>query len=186
MPFGETPSYTQFPLGYKRARRSRVYSEDGRRILLAEFYFDSRGLPHREPDEGPAIRTFNADGLPFLIQYRWHGLLHRDLDRGPACLYYQGDDQTWEHESWYRYGRLHRRNGPALIERYANGLTKYAEWALHGYEFREPHGGPYRITYDENGSVTGEDWSEGNPPNRQASLKWLRQKFGRQVTPLKL
>jgi hypothetical protein len=183
MPFNEN-NLTGFPLGYRRARRSRVYSKDGKKILLAEFYFDSRGLPHRDPDEGPAIRRFNFDGSPYSVEYRWHGLLHRD--GAPARLVYEFDGQTFQHQSWYRFGRIHRRDGPAWIERHVNGLTKDARWYLHSYRFRDPQVGPWMIWYNDNGTIRETHMSEEIPSRPEPTLSWLRTTFGRQLAPLEL
>jgi hypothetical protein len=153
-----------------------VESRDGRRLVLCESHFDSRRMPHREPEEGPAIIETFLSGKLERVQYRWHGLFHRE--DGPASIIYDGMDRV-TFEGWYRFGRGHRdpRQGPA-DRFYSGGKLSEEIYRVHEYAYRDPREGPYRIEYNEAGEVTKREYRAELPPRPQPSLKWLRAVYG--------
>jgi hypothetical protein len=64
-------------------------------------YWYKNGIIHRDGDKPAVISQLKQE-------WRVGGLLHREGDK-PAVIYTTG------RQEWYRYGKLHRINGPAII-----------------------------------------------------------------------
>jgi hypothetical protein len=168
-------SFGCLPFGKFRAPYiERCVSTDGRNRLLTELHFDARRMPHREPQEGPAIFLCHPSGQPKVIEYRWHGFLHRD--GGPASLVYEADG-TLMTEEWSRFGRCHRKDGPAYMHR--EGSRVYYQWWLHGYNYRDP---TFWSRYDQEYELDDDlfdDWvMNQGPPRHLPTRRQLRRHFG--------
>jgi hypothetical protein len=75
---------------------------------------------------------------------------------GPAVTLRDIDTQQVISQEWYdEAGRLHRENGPAILECYHGFTTQY--WYKHGVQTRED--GPAKlVTHDKNGMIVHEEW----------------------------
>ena len=82
---------------------------------------------------------------------------------GPALIYYHDDGRVSCME-WYRWGRIHRTDGPAFIRfskhyisnRFDNDIVRSEVWYFMGEIYREDK--PAGIDYKENGDVSTEDF----------------------------
>jgi YD repeat-containing protein len=173
--FGRYGIFGCMPYGkHKVPYIERGISTDGNERLLGELHFDARRMPHREPEEGPAIFMTWPSGTPKIIEYRWHGYLHRD--RAPAAFVYD-EDGTLVRETWARFGRWHRKDGPASIERV--GEKAEEQWWIQGYAFRDTSWWLLYDLKDELDDGLFEDWVlKGGLPERIPSAAVLRRWFG--------
>ena len=67
---------------------------------------------------------------------------------GPASIARDPTTSMVLEELWYRYGKLHREDGPAIIRRAPDGKTKYTSWYQDGelipYRKRPKTAGPVK------------------------------------------
>jgi len=63
-----------------------------------------------------------------------------------------GAIEEWTDEQ----GRLHRSDGPAVVEYYSDGRLRAKHWYRHGRRHRE--GGPALVRYDQTGDLLRAEW----------------------------
>jgi antitoxin component YwqK of YwqJK toxin-antitoxin module len=149
---------------YKHGKRHRT---DGPAIKHpnGDYQWYENGKLHRT--DGPAVKQRQAhyyDGAPDIIQYRWYQKGH---------LYKTETD--WGDITYFRNGRLHRTDGPAVITRsrcewWRNGVRhridgpaveeakslwhdRRIEWWINGVQLNET-----LLNFYENGLITEEDF----------------------------
>jgi len=89
-------------------------------------------------------------------------------DFEPAEVRRKDDGSTVE--KYYRYGKLHRENGPAFIERNADGST-YDGYYRDGKHHREE--GPARVWRRADGWTMEEYWRDGEQTNPLGAIGGL-------------
>lgn len=143
--------------------------------------------------------------------HRLNGRLHRDPREGPARISWSAAGRICS-ERYYWRGRMHRPDGPALIDRWHGGVVE--EYYRHGLVHRDPNEGPARLErtpegllliecyalYDElfrdpaagpnycerniDGTVTCAEYSEpGEPAPTSRRRPRLRLKAGPEPSP---
>lgn len=144
-----------------------IHSDDGPAVFSSDrFGYYSLGQLHRHHTEGPAFST------PIRKIYYWRGKIHRPSLHGPAVeeldgtrLYYDNGVMTrdfregpaeircmYHRVGYYRDGKLHREDGPALIEN--NKISYYRNGEL----YRED--GPTICHFKDGRETPWEDWMD--------------------------
>ncbi|MEM1149524.1 MAG: hypothetical protein AAGI03_03070 [Pseudomonadota bacterium] len=101
-------------------REGQLHRDDGPAVLIqnefvnAEEWYEN-GLLHRYWHPAKLSRSIHTGILTQEVYYL-KGEEHR-TDSGPSRTYRDNDTGVIEYQSWRRYGKLHRTDGPAEIER---------------------------------------------------------------------
>jgi len=155
---------------------SRVCSESPRR-KVGQLFVDSRGLVHRDPDEGPAYWYQKCgDSHKYYI---WHGLFHRVGE--PAVII--TEDRRLREYVWFRHGRFHRplADGPSETEKNNPLAPSKTErrYYMHGHRYQTPQEGGQRLHTDEhiNEKCEGRFPRAYGERRQEAAVSWLRQKY---------
>jgi hypothetical protein len=85
--------------------------------------------------------------------YRLNGRLHRDSAEGPAHTERDESSGAVSTERYYRLGRRHRTDGPALISYGLFGLVMEEIYYRNGLVHRDPRVGPAYIKRNGEGKV---------------------------------
>ncbi len=144
-----------------------VFSRDEKGTTRQEYYQNDK--LHR--DIGPAITQWGADGS--LHEEYWLIGKRGRADGGPMVVITTKDYTREEYyaevpreEGFNNTGVLHREDGPAILDRYANGSTLeqfYSHGTLTRTVARDPQGNITRDTKPEPPKEEPER-KEGNPP----------------------
>lgn len=141
---------------------------EGTNFVESKTWYNKDNQIHRE--DGPAYIKFSKEGKVILKEWRINGLLHNEKD--PARIFLDGPMQL----HWYREGKHHNENGPAIIIYYDNNISVCCEiWKRDDLTHRPTREGPAFIVYypseEEKGNVSEEHYyengelyrEEGNP-----------------------
>ena len=131
--------------GPRKTGVDRLYYDNGN-VYLEDWY--KNGKSHREGGK-PASTMYGQDGN--IINEQW--LINDKFHRvgGPANVNYYPNGNIIN-EQWFLNGNLHREGGPAET----HNKYGYKYWYKNGKRHRED--GPAEISYDEDGTITWEDW----------------------------
>ena len=75
------------------------------------------------------------------------------------------EDGTKKYESWKRRGKLHRTDGPAMIEYHPNGVISHKRYYINDMLYcppDDPFTNPSHVMYYSDGTVAREEWYVGN------------------------
>lgn len=101
-------------------------------------------------------------GVVVTETFRLNDRKHRDEREGPAVIW-RDPDGTLAAEDYFRYGRLHRKGGPARMELLGVGPENRTivneEYRIRGRDHRDPADGPAHIQRDvKTGIVESESY----------------------------
>ena len=145
---------------------------DGTGRTVLQFFMED-GRLHRDPKEGPAsfvirdpITLKETEDNVTIIQYCVRGEKHRDEQEGPAVMVCDNRTGVLLREIYDQEGRACRKDGPAVIERNADGIVVFQAWCNGtGWFYRDPKEGPAVITHDpDTGHTTEEFVADSNDP----------------------
>ena len=78
------------------------------------------------------------------------------VDDNPPTKIIRRPDDGSKSKEWYQDGKLHRLNGPAIIDYYEDGSIQSESWYQDGKRHRLD--GPAYIIYYQDGSIQSESW----------------------------
>lgn len=127
--------YVKFRCGFRR---------------IKEIYYIN-GVSSR--NRGPAINLYNYDDngtnlIYKLNEYHTNGIRHSKNDL-PAVIIYRlvNNKLLATHYEYYRYGKLHRVDGPAIIEiSMVNGKQKVHEYYYDNGVIKKPYNVPHILS----------------------------------------
>jgi len=109
---------------------------------------------------GPAHIEYYANGLPNVLTWFTNGVRHRaendnTINKRHTEIKYSTEGKV-EYMKWYKAGKIHRNNGPAMI--FYDGNVKILEeyWYINDKLNRDD--GPAWVKYYENGNVYIEEF----------------------------
>lgn len=108
-----------------------LYYSDGN-IKSYDYYIN--GIRHRDNDL-PAHISFYIDNTIESEYYYKHGKIHRDEDKPSRILYYpsNNENKSIRQETYFYMDRIHRDNGPAIIDYYPDGSIKQELYCKDGF-----------------------------------------------------
>jgi antitoxin component YwqK of YwqJK toxin-antitoxin module len=121
------------------------------------IWLNSEGQAHRDPDIGPALIVYDADGKEELRSYQEYGTVHRV--NGPAEIKAGGLSHHW-----LQRGQKHNDSGPALQRWDENGTLLEEKYYNLNATHRE--GAPAWRKWHPDGRLAEERWLVQGKPHR--------------------
>lgn len=111
-----------------------------------------RGVAHRDPEDGPAVEFFSADGTKDYEEYLLDGTLCPRPDGGPSRTLFNEETGEPRQQFWVNArGGFHRFDGPAIISVLGDGSVRESYYLdSKGYDSKEEYEKALQ-TYDRRG-----------------------------------
>jgi hypothetical protein len=124
---------------------------------------------HRDPSEGPAHIYRNRD-TGAITGMRYYWKGRLHRKDGPALISYGSGVIT---EEYYQGGLLHRdpKEGPSRSERNSNGVLTVEAYSLYGQPYRDAKDGPQYCERDEDGSIIEEKYCTNEAPPSRSTIR---------------